>query len=235
MRRKTSSGLISGVFLGALMVNHRVRIKKYLRRSHLEAIGRVAATWSRLEVHVLMSISDISGIDFDKTVLLCAPTGFFNWMEFLSTLIKDSAQHSWKLPKFKPLRKRIESLYTDRNSVVHAFWMTPKMPLGLLGGLMAKSMYLEVPPQEKVTGFGIPKRGSIKLVEKTAADIRRIAREIQAADKDLLLLIDRPPPKRKTGLIARAARGNTSPRTKTNTPRNLLAPSYPSKSRSTGP
>lgn len=171
------------------MARKKADVLSRLSRSHLEGIGRVAATWSLLERDILLALSEISGITFFSTLVLASPSAFAGWMDMLLLLGK---KH--QLRELQVLVKLFLKLLRLRNNLVHLAWSAPESRgIGLINSRM---MPKNITPLDKVKGLGIPKRGRdvIVEVEWSPKQMRQVASLIEASRKSLNSLVYRRQP-----------------------------------------
>jgi hypothetical protein len=160
----------------------------------------VAAQWNSLELVILYILSQLAGLKFSTTVALVAPSNFAAWLDMLRRLAKRSKSHSWKEEDLKGICQKLKTLQTARNSVVHAVWQEPE-GIGL---------------SNIASGLGFPKRGlSIILeVEKSAADMRSIAKSIEAGERELIAWWSQQPPTIALSTVGQMYRAAQNPRPK---------------------
>lgn len=175
------------------MPQRKTDIYKRLTRSHLEAIGRVAATWSLLERMVLSTLSTISGVGLDKAITLAGPSAFASWIDMLLSLARSSKEHKHKEGEYEAISKLLLKLLNRRNYIVHAVW---QIPLHGGPGLINRRMYAAPTASSKIEADGFPKRGRewIIRVAWTSKQMRHIATLIEKARIMLLEIQMRPLP-----------------------------------------
>lgn len=169
------------------MPRQKTDVLKRLTRSHLEAIGRVAASWSQLEWAMILTLSEISDVHIYKTIALAAPSAFASWVDMIIVLIRSGAAHKDKEDVLEKLFKLLKKLLTLRNNIVHATWSVPEKSKGT--GLIGSAMNPEIlTPYDKASGMGLPKRGRdvIIKVEWTPKQMRQVASLIEEARLILL-------------------------------------------------
>lgn len=173
------------------MTKKKTDIFKRLTRSHLEAIGRVAATWSLLESTMMSAIRKISGIELEKVIALAGPSAFASWADMLILLASESQEHKDKVPELERLIKLLLKLQNRRNSIVHAIWQIPRRGRGLIN-----SVVIPITPRDSAYGFGIPKRGrdGFTFVSWTPPQMRKIATTIEETRLMLSWIAYRQPP-----------------------------------------
>jgi len=166
------------------MGREKSRVNKALTRAHLHAIGLVAAHWNSLELMVLYILSELASTPFRTTVALAAPSNFAAWLDMLRRLANRSDEHRWKAGNLRKVCEKLKTLQTARNTVVHAFWHEPDSPgLGFA--------------TPRATGIGFPKRGLMVMlpIEKSAQEMRDIAKSIAKAERELIAWWGLLPPK----------------------------------------
>ena len=165
------------------MARSKSHVNLALSRSHLHAIGLVAAHWNTLEIEVLYVMRQLANVPFNIVLALATPSNFAAWLDMLRRLTRESKEHRWKEPQLKKICEKLKGLQTARNSVVHAAWQDTGQ-----GAVKASTVAF---------GIGFPKRGlRVALeIDKSAAEIRGIAKAIAAADEELLDWWEQPPPK----------------------------------------
>ncbi len=148
--------------------------------SHLQAIGKVAANWSALETTVIISISDISNVHTFHVFVMAGPAAFASWLDMLLVEIGNSPHHALRIREFEDLSSLLLKLQRLRNCIVHATWESKDSGRGLVEAVMNPTV---VRARDKVTGFGIPKRGRNVIVKVTwtAKKIRLVADLISEA------------------------------------------------------
>lgn len=179
------------------------KINTAISPAHLRGIGQVAASWNILEIDVLIAISYISGIPHETVVALIKSVGFMNWLETLSSLVENNPRYSWNQKKINSFIGKVQVLYGERNSIVHAYWFVNSdwKPPYLLSDVAKIGK-----PKKIAEGFSIKKRGT-KLythVSKSAVEMRKVATRIRAASKELEKILDQPAPKHVQKLIGLA-------------------------------
>ena len=175
------------------MRRRKARVLQTVSRSHLEAIGRVAAAWSSLEFRLVVAISEIGGTEPYKTIVLAGPAAFANWADMLVIMAKSSSNHVDKTDEFEKLGNLLTKLLRLRNYIVHAVWERKSSGIGLL----ALAMSPAIPGAfDKASGLGFPKRGRdvVLKVEWTPRQMRHVASLIEEAETILSKIVYRPPP-----------------------------------------
>lgn len=154
------------------MRKEKANIFRKLSRSHLEAIGRVAASWSLLEMNMLMSISQLTDVKFQTVITLASPSTPNDWTAMLIQLADATAAKKHIREDLKALCRLIEKLYGRRNYIVHAVWQTPSLHRKNFEVLTAFA---------KAHAIGIPKRGGKGLiaVEWSPKQMRDVANFIE--------------------------------------------------------
>lgn len=156
-------------------------VSKALSPAHLQAIGKVAASWSDLELIMVAIISRLAEIPIRKGLILVGPSNITVWMEIIEKLSELSDENSFKVDKLKPIFAKIKILQTQRNSIVHASWSTQES-IGML------AIPIEVTSTMPALGLGVPKRGKKSVVEIkfTSAEMRAIAKNIANVESAML-------------------------------------------------
>ena len=195
------------------MARNRSEIRKDLSKSHLHAIGLVAAEWSLLEFYILFILSKMTGMKLVTTVTLTAPSSIVSWLEALQKIAEREEAYKPGIPRLKKMCKTITMLLTERNGIVHACWL----------GAGAKNHL------DKADGFGIPKRGKKIYVPvvKSAPDMRAIATQISEAQADLLAWWGQYTPRTAIppSMLAQTLSALQSPQTNPTKLNTLLSPS----------
>ena len=206
------------------MPRKKSQVRKALSDAHLKAIGTVAASWSSMEMTILYTMTKVANIPFQTTIILAGPSNLAAWSDMLKKLCDSTIKFRWNSKKLATLLEKIKKLSTERNNVVHASWSpdTADQPTGLLW----------TPPPNTNTpkiakGMGVPKRGKNILiaVEKTAAEIRDVAKKIEATEQELFAWLVQTPPKHVQLALELESQAARNPQTSPNTLRNLLSPS----------
>ena len=166
------------------MPRKKSRIYETLKPAHLQAIGRVAAEWSGLEFMFQSLISTVAGFDSFKCVILTKAANIHDWKVMLHTLVLLEYKDSVADQKLTRLYRKISDLQGERNSIVHTHWNQKQIETGLLKGT-------PLPPGEIVSGLGLPKRGRKVFisVDKTAAEMRHVAKNIEKAKIELYEIV----------------------------------------------
>jgi|SRR3989344_4101496 len=167
------------------MPRKKSRIFTVLKPSHLQAIGRVAAEWSKLEFIFQMAISDTASLDIFKTLIITKPSNIGGWMDMLQNMISHVYGDSKAQKELEDVYKTITKLQKERNAIVHTFWtpQTTSATKGIIGALLA----IPTSVSHVASGLGFPKRGKNVAVNvtKTAAEMRKVAKEIEAVTYQL--------------------------------------------------
>lgn len=174
------------------MPRKKADVFRRLTNSHLQAIGRVAATWSLLELMVLSALSTISGIRLDKAIILAGPSAFASWLDMLAILARNSAEHKHIEYELDALFKLLKKLLNRRNHIVHAVWQIPRVG----GPGLINSYIAPLTARSKIEADGFPKRGKewIIRVAWTPKQMRHVATLIAKARIMLLEIQMRTPP-----------------------------------------
>lgn len=110
----------------------------------MQAIGRVAAEWSRLEYVIQLLIAEVASFDSYKCIMLTKQSNIGGWMDML----KNMMSHVYLDPEadkdLERLCKKIKELSTQRNVIVHSMWWD-NFQKGL--------------PADKASGLGLPRSG----------------------------------------------------------------------------
>ena len=154
------------------MARKKSDIRAALTKSHLHAIGLVAAEWSLLEFYILFIISRMSETKLVTTTIMSGSGNVAGWLEMIQKFADRNTDYAPGIAKLKAVCKSIKSLQTERNNIVHACWLSS-----------STRNYLD-----KASGFGIPKRGKQTYipVDKSAPEMRDAAKRIAAAQSALL-------------------------------------------------
>ena len=178
-------GCLIGFLGGFVMREPRSCVHQSLKPAHFNAIGRVSAEWSLLEMFILNSISKIGNIRIDSVIMLVVGASFRAWIDSLIKVVERSTEHSWKLEDFKKFTEGLVKLYKKRNQIVHAFWTVPQ-----------EDSTTSKKPQEIAKGVGFPRKGR-KLsipIEMTPKQMLDVAQEILKAELALFELVARKQP-----------------------------------------
>lgn len=169
----------------------KAKVLEAISRSHLEAIGRVAATWSSLEFSMIAAIAKVSGCETYKAIVLAGPAAFASWADMLVISAQSSSLHKDKADEFASLCKLLLKLLRLRNYIVHAVWEQKSKGIGLI----ASAMNSIIPgAYDKASGLGFPKRGRdvILKVEWTPQQMRLVASLIEESESILVRIVYRP-------------------------------------------
>lgn len=153
-----------------------------LKPSHLQAIGRVAAEWSKLEMVFQFKIAEVAGIDPIKTLILTKSGNIGTWMKMLRNMISHVYPNDTNVQDdLEKLCKTINNLQNDRNTIVHSVWTPQTIQTGLRAGMFGSAL-------DPAAGLKLPKRGKhiITNIIKTAAEMRKIAKAIESATSELI-------------------------------------------------
>ena len=206
------------------MPRKKSQVRKALTDSHLKAIGTVAASWSSLEMSILYIMAKIASIPFQTALILAGPSNLAAWSDMLKKLCGQATRYGWNEKKLSSLLEKIKKLSSERNNVVHASWSpeTNNQQTGLLWIPPTNAQ-----PPKIAKGLGVPKRGKSVLisVEKTAADIRDVAKKIEATEQELFVWLAQTPPRHVQLALALEAQGRQNPPTNPNRLSSLLSPS----------
>ena len=166
------------------MPKEKAIIFRKLTRSHLEAIGRVAASWSLLEMNMLMAISELADTKFLTAVTLASPSTPNDWTNMLTQLADSTAERKHIREELRALCRLIEKLYGRRNYIVHAVWQTPSAH---------RKNFEVLTVFAKAHAIGIPKRGSKGMVpvEWSPKQMRDVANFIEESRVMLIEICDR--------------------------------------------
>src|SRR5262249_44367507 len=93
-----------------------------LSRGHLEAIGRVAAAWTRVEFTFIMNIEGILRLNTVEGLIVLKAVGVTGWMDMLRNLTANSLRDTKGEKELEPVFKRIRDLQIERNNIVHCSW-----------------------------------------------------------------------------------------------------------------
>ncbi len=217
------------------MARRRSVTSKALSASHLRAIGKVAATWSALELTMLNAIADAAKLDLRDAIILVGSQNVAQWCEVLKKLTGDSNEflprQENKQNKKSPLTQldvicaTITKLQPRRNQVVHTYWRQNAPEQGLYGIGSPQSTTGKLP----AVGVSIPKRGNkvILSVAMNSRDMLSVARDTEEARRSLLAWMGQ----RKQVLTLRdllqAPPANSTPATSQKQPRSQPKPSRP--------
>lgn len=173
---------------------------------------------------ILYVMSKVANIPFHTTLILAGPSNLAAWSDMLKKLCNVTTNYRWNEKKLATLLEKIKKLSTERNNVVHASWSpdTAHQPTGLLWSPPPNST-----PPIIAKGMGVPKRGKNFLIdiEKTASDIRDIAKRIEAIEQELFAWLVQTPPRHVKLALALESQAARNPQTSPNMLRNLLSPS----------
>jgi hypothetical protein len=149
-------------------------LSKRLTRSHLEAIGLVAASWSSLEAMMLECISKLTGIHVLEVTVLAAPAAFASWCDMLIVICREKEQHKHKLDELEKLIGLLKKLQTLRNYIVHATWLPYTHGKAIVDRLLDRGI---ASAHDKALAFGLPKRGQkiMLKIKWTAPQMRTVA------------------------------------------------------------
>lgn len=204
------------------MPKKKSEIRQILSPSHLQAIGLVAAQWAYLEFAVLFAMTKILKIDFDKTLTLAATQNMAAWLQMIDKAIDLSKTDSWRADSFKPISKQISHLHVQRNAIVHATWIS-STHRNALAALLENYSHAKASAE----GFTIPKRGKVltKSIAMTAAEMRKIANEIEATERDVISWLAKPKPASPRTLLSLGLQSLPNHRTTQAIPHKPQAPS----------
>ena len=158
------------------MPRKKAPIFRALKPAHMQAIGRVAAEWSRLEYVIQLLIAEVASFDSYKCIMLTKQSNIGGWMDML----KNMMTHVYDDPKIdKVLEKlcdKVKSLSADRNAIVHSMWWDNTQ-----GGL----------PADKASGLGFRRSGKkiAIITNMTAKEMRVVAKNIAVATGDLHMMV----------------------------------------------
>lgn len=170
------------------MPKEKSPVHKALRQTHLRAIGKVAASWSSLEVTVLFVIARLLGITTEKAVAVCGSQNMAAWCDAVK---KITGQPKSSVNKLAPVDARLNAvckellrLQTQRNNIIHAYW-TPNETMALSGLL---SEYVKPKPGERASGIGMPKRGHeiFRSINLTPKEMLKVAADIEKVEQEFL-------------------------------------------------
>ncbi|TKS58241.1 MAG: hypothetical protein EWM72_03133 [Nitrospira sp.] len=179
-----------------------------LTRSHLEAIGSVAAQWSSLESSMISAICKVAATNLHVTVVLAGPSAFASWVDMLIVFARSSEDHKHKEKMLDSLCHLLLKLQRLRNYIVHASWMDQKRGIGLIARVMDPGI---TSAKDKAKGIGIPKRGRdvLVFVHWTAPQMRAVAKLIEKARLMLVELSHRQKPTSPQERLAHALMDQT--------------------------
>lgn len=162
----------------------KAEIYRALKPAHLQAIGRVAAEWSGLELMFQILIPNVAEFDPYKCVMITKAAGIRDWQNMLRALIEHEYHDTSADKALVALYNKIDKLQKERNDIVHTSWDYKVIEEGLLKGT-------PIPPGDIASGIGIPKRGKQGpvTVRKSAAEMRRVAKEIDDARISLYAIV----------------------------------------------
>lgn len=176
------------------MSKRKWALSRKLTRPHLEAIGRVTAEWSLLEIAILYALAETGGVKITSTIVLAAPSAFASWVDMLAIFSRRPEQKH-KEDAFAEICKLLLKLQKLRNYIVHATWEDRKKTSGLIGHLINPDLVVEL-PREIAKGYGVPKRGRDILIDVTwtVSQMRHVARLIEESRSMLREIADRKQP-----------------------------------------
>ena len=98
------------------MPRKKAPIFRALKPAHMQAIGRVAAEWSKLEYVIQLLIAEVASFDSDKCIMLTKQSNIGGWMDML----KNMMTHVYADPKsgkeLKKLCDKVKDLSKQRNA-----------------------------------------------------------------------------------------------------------------------
>lgn len=186
------------------MARPKSNIRKALSDAHLKAIGTVAANWSELEFCIMWLVAKESGTTLQKTIAMIGGNGISSWLKILQRLFYESGSQ-WKWKNFVDLKLQVEidELQGHRNAIVHAAWSEPQAPSRL-----AELLYPQKGRKPPLVASGIGfKKGTPSITtgfEYTAAQIRSVAKRIEAMPQALIDWSVTPSPEQKRLQLAQA-------------------------------
>ena len=185
------------------MPKEKAIIFRKLSRSHLEAIGRVAASWSLIEMNMIMGLSQLTDIRLRTILTLVAPSNPKSWGEMLVALSEATAAKKHIQQEMVAICDLLSKLYTRRNFIVHAVWQTPNEHRKNFKVLTAFS---------KAHATGIPKSGGKGFVDVqwSPKQMRDVANAIEEARIMLIEICDRQLPTSQRMHDASIYRGQTN-------------------------
>jgi len=184
------------------MARRKPAVYQALSRAHLEGIGRVAATWNRLEQTIMFAIYEVGGVDTAKFSAVLATTGFGTYLLVLKRFVAMSKEHKSNKTAFNQLCEWISVLYGRRNEIVHTHWRDKSGLALFLDPSLANSKIARGLSYEK------RKLGWVTDVAITAAEMRLVARDMDSVQAALANLIASPPKERQR-LVRAIAREHT--------------------------
>ena len=165
-------------------------VLRALSDAHLRAIGKVSAQWSSLESSIIWAISEVALVPHHTVLVMVGTQGVRPWFEILRSLSDDHL-----LPD-RPtilggLWTTVERLQGQRNAIVHCNWDAPMSVIENEDG--GADVYYHPKPKSsnKAAGQGISrsKKAPVMEIAFTAKEMLKVAREIEEAQRVLLVWV----------------------------------------------
>ncbi len=98
-------------------------------KSHLAAIGAMAAIWSHIESNMELTICGLYEIDLGRGLVLTSNLGFHARLSLLRILASGGAIKDAALARdMTELLNRVDAAYGVRNQMVHGIWIKTDQP-----------------------------------------------------------------------------------------------------------
>lgn len=158
------------------MPRKKAPIFRALKPARMQAIGRVAAEWSRLEFAIQTLIPEVASFDAYRCIMLTKQSNIGGWVDMLKNMMTHVYADPKSDKKLKKLFNKVVELSLKRNALVHSMWW--------------ENMQGELPIDE-ASGLGFRRSGkNIAIITNmTAKEMRAVATNIEATAKELFMVV----------------------------------------------